>query len=385
MKPFLPLLLLLSVTVPAGLAHASKYIDAGSEKVLSDSAWAFGSMNSLKVRYAARLTLKGRTATLGGLFSFNAPNLLRLETTAKGRTMYSVSNNAKLYQQVSPNQYTVDDAPGMPAAVSAIWAPVPSAAPTVLGPLLLGQSPAGLFEYRKMKVTHRRSGGFDVVRAVPPPGQSGDGTIEMRFGVKDHLLYRIDSTKSTGGGATSTTFSAYQVNQAFPKGTFVFNPGKKLKKLAATPASQDPTEQFKIGSKPPMIVGRDLNGKLRSLNDFKGKIVLVDFWATWCGPCVAELPNVQRLYRQYHSRGFEVLSISLDDKKSDLTNFVKARKIPWTQLYSGKGWKDDNARRYNVRGIPFMILIGVDGRIVAVDPRGEQLEKEVAPLMKGWI
>ena len=104
--------------------------------------------------------------------------------------------------------------------------------------------------------------------------------------------------------------------------------------------------------------------------DYKGKIVLLDFWATWCGPCVAEVPNVVENYKKYHPRGFEILGISLDraDDLPKLTSFTQDKGMPWPQVYDGKMWQAEIATRYGVQSIPFMLLVNGDtGEILGRD------------------
>jgi thiol-disulfide isomerase/thioredoxin len=132
----------------------------------------------------------------------------------------------------------------------------------------------------------------------------------------------------------------------------------------------------------------ELEGKLVDGSDFdwasyRGKVVLVDFWATWCGPCIAELPNVKEVYKKYHEKGFDVVGISLDHVRQSLENFVKKEEIPWAQLYDeekqrGKGWNCPMALKYGVSGIPLAILVDKEGKVVSMRARGEELEQLVA-------
>ena len=109
--------------------------------------------------------------------------------------------------------------------------------------------------------------------------------------------------------------------------------------------------------------------------------MLVDFWATWCGPCVAELPNVLAAYTEYHDKGFEVIGISLDQDKGALEGFVKKREMAWPQMFDGKGWESDLVKKYGIRGIPATFLIGKDGKVAATDLRGEVLSVKVKELL----
>jgi peroxiredoxin len=114
-------------------------------------------------------------------------------------------------------------------------------------------------------------------------------------------------------------------------------------------------------------------GETLSLSELKGKVVLLDFWATWCGPCVGELPNVQKTYGEFHDKGFDIVGISLDDDLDALDKFIKEKVMPWPQVADGKGWEAEIGRLYNVNGIPFTVLVGRDGLIKAMDLRGDDL------------
>ncbi len=125
-----------------------------------------------------------------------------------------------------------------------------------------------------------------------------------------------------------------------------------------------------------------LDGRKVDLAAMKGKVVLVDFWATWCGPCVAELPNVKKAYEAHHEKGFEIVAISLDEDKKALEKFIKDEKLPWPQAFDGKGWGSDLAQKFGIQSIPATFLIGKDGKVAAANLRGDELEKKVAELVK---
>jgi TonB family protein len=126
---------------------------------------------------------------------------------------------------------------------------------------------------------------------------------------------------------------------------------------------------------------RDLGGRQIRLSDFRGKVVLVNFWATWCGPCMAELPNLLRAYQRYHTAGFEIIGISLDKDLDRLRQVVRDRRIEWPQHADGHAWDNELARRSGVHAIPATYLLDPSGRVVRRNLRGAELEKAVASLL----
>lgn len=123
---------------------------------------------------------------------------------------------------------------------------------------------------------------------------------------------------------------------------------------------------------------KDTNGKSLSVAGLKGKVVLIDFWATWCGPCVKELPNVIAAYDKHHAAGFEIIGVSLDKDKSKLDAFVNENKMTWPQFFDGKGWENELAQKYGINSIPATYLLDREGKIIGIGLRGEQLEQAVA-------
>ena len=117
------------------------------------------------------------------------------------------------------------------------------------------------------------------------------------------------------------------------------------------------------------ITFKSTDGRKVDLAKLKGKVVLVDFWATWCGPCIAELPNVKKTYAKYHEKGFEIVGISLDQSKDKLTDFVKENEMPWPQHFDGLGWKNEFAVMYGIQGIPAMWLVDKEGNLVDMKAR----------------
>jgi thiol-disulfide isomerase/thioredoxin len=140
------------------------------------------------------------------------------------------------------------------------------------------------------------------------------------------------------------------------------------------------------------VSGKTVEGKPFDISEYKGKVVIVDFWATWCGPCLAELPNLKKIYEKYHDRGLEVVGISLDDDGPDLGKFLKDNDLPWRILHNAepakaegkkRGFSDPNAEFYGIIGIPTIILIDRHGKVISLDARGEQLATLVDGLIGG--
>jgi thiol-disulfide isomerase/thioredoxin len=155
-----------------------------------------------------------------------------------------------------------------------------------------------------------------------------------------------------------------------------------------------------LTSKPLEMAFTAVDGRPVDLKALRGKVVLIDFWATWCGPCIAELPNIKQVYAAYHDKGFEIVGIALENgkllpgdtpeqaaakhvmAKKALTDFTTKENMPWPQYYDGKWWKNDISTKYDISGIPAMFLLDQTGMIVSTNARGEVLEREVKRLLK---
>ncbi len=135
--------------------------------------------------------------------------------------------------------------------------------------------------------------------------------------------------------------------------------------------------QFSPGGTPPEFVQEDPSGQELRLSDFKGQYLLLDFWASWCGPCRRENPNVVRMYKTYKDKGFEILGISLDNNKQRWLNAIEKDQLTWPQVSDLKGWSNEVAQQYQVTSIPKTFLLDPDGKIIAVNLRGPALEAKL--------
>ena len=135
-----------------------------------------------------------------------------------------------------------------------------------------------------------------------------------------------------------------------------------------------------IKTKPLELKFTAVDGREVDVSKLQGKVVLIDFWATWCGPCVAELPNVLKAYKELHPKGFEIVGISLDGDKAELEGFVKEKGMEWPQYFDGKGWQNEIASKYGIQSIPAMWLLNKKGMVVSTNARGG-LEEQVTKLL----
>ncbi len=137
-----------------------------------------------------------------------------------------------------------------------------------------------------------------------------------------------------------------------------------------------------IGQFAPEISLPSPDGKEIALSSLKGKLVLIDFWASWCGPCRKEMPNVVKIYSKFKNKGFEIYGVSLDQDKEKWMEAITKDGINWPQVSDLKYWDNVAAKIYNVQGIPYTVLIDKDGKIIAKNLRGQELEKKIAEVLK---
>ena len=159
-------------------------------------------------------------------------------------------------------------------------------------------------------------------------------------------------------------------------------PAQNADKILASIKKQEEAKQVQSslaeGSKFPDFAVKDTAGNPLSIAIYKGNVVLLDFWATWCPPCRAELPNVIKTYGAYHTKGFEIIGISLDKDREKLASFTKEKNMTWPQYFDGLQWENKLAVKYGISSIPATFLLDGQGTIIGKDLRGEDLDQAVA-------
>jgi len=201
-------------------------------------------------------------------------------------------------------------------------------------------------------------------------------------------LYLLDAHIYADGLTNSARARAIWVKVArdFPGTVEAQGATLSLTKLNAKESSEpDPSipEGLEVGQKFPGFSEMDVAGRPLSVQGYRGKVTMIDFWATWCGPCKAEMPNVIATYQKYRAQGFDIIGVSLDDDRAALVNFTQANGMPWAQYFDGLAWKNKLATKYGVKSIPMDYLLDRHGIIIGKALRGDDLSEAVAKAVGG--
>lgn len=371
--PLLPVHAQQGQATPATVAPApaADAVDPAIKALFEKSAQAYKALNDVSMHVVITRKSGETTTTTNSDVSWSGEDKARVEVvTDKGRTVH-IADGAKFSEDVDATTYRSDDAKGIVGRIRSLQR-LQSAANLPLPYILTGTNFLEVLpKWESAKVLP--DGSVQLVALLGKEPNAANYTFNIAIDPADNLMRRVELTTTVKDKVTvyTTTFSDVKTAPQFTPTTFTYTPAAGAK-LYVEPPMYDP--KLVVGATPFELKGKDMEGKTHSWNEYKGKVVLLDFWATWCGPCIGELPNVLKNYETYHPQGFEIIGVSLDDDKKALTDFIKARDLKYVNLFDGQGWKNVDGQTYGVQAIPFTLLIGKDGKIAAVNPRGEKLE-----------
>ena len=250
--------------------------------------------------------------------------------------------------------------------------------------------------YFQMQKYKDAAGAFRQAIALKPANEdrlnNALGTALYLQGGKDGLEEAVSAFKRAIDLSEGKVVMAY-----YNLGNALIKLGRKEEGIEALktyleldPAGRNAAEARAIVANPRMAGERfapnfavtSTTGEELSLEKFRGKIVLLDFWATWCKPCLYEMPHVKSMWEKYSGDRFVIIGVSLDSNSRALESYLKKEGITWPQYYDGKGWNNSISRLYGVKGIPHTVLIDESGVVRAVGLRGDSLSRKVGDLLK---
>lgn len=367
-----------TIGAPPEMPLDTSKIDPKAQQVLQRMSAAYANLKSL----ALSINLSGspEVPRMSATVNWQKPNRFAVSVMRGTSTMRTVSDGKTLFRTMStqPKQYLKMEAPAqvqnlsgaMMAAATGefIFSSLDSMLPAMRAPMV-----------RSLTLSEGETPETQIVTALGalrPDGTSDQFTFVV--GKKDHLLRQVRASLARGGKTIvgSETYSNLRVDPVLPAATFAFTPPKGAKMIAPPPAPLNYDARLKTGVAPFVFKTTATNAQAVSIAKYKGRVLLLDFWATWCAPCVQEMPQLKATYAKYHAQGFDILGVSLDSDRGALDGFVKSQKIAWPQVFDSAN-KGQIANLYGVRAIPLAILVGRDGKIVAINVQGTALDAAI--------
>lgn len=240
----------------------------------------------------------------------------------------------------------------------------------------------GYDAFRKKSNNKLVSPAYAAMRAAKSSkveGAEAEAVQQYVEGSKAHRAELIDYTEKNIGSAFAlygTVLRWTGDDEVARLDKLVNDFAVKYPGIQATKTMQEKVQRFKnvaIGAVAPPLAAPTPNGEILSLNDVDAKYILIDFWASWCGPCISQIPDLKKVYADFHDKGFEILSVSVDGNESKWKGAIQKYDLNWLQISDLKAWKSELAMEYNVTFVPFNLIVDKDGVIVAKNLHSKSL------------
>lgn len=307
------------------------------------------------------------------MYAYSQKMITSVPINADNSFTVDITLDKAAYIYVGPDQYNVVLLIASPGETIKLVADIDDIThPIITGSLLTGKlytmmdmndaytaktdSVYAVADSETLKIEQQRKQYFRDIFLKEEPTLASLVFLDMLNPVEDSALFRDVVEK---------------LNQEFPENEFVKDYMDELKNTVVT---------LQAGSTPPEIILNDPNDQPLALSSLKGKIVLVDFWASWCKPCLEEIPNLVELYKKYHKKGFEIYSVSLDRDKKSWTDAIDKYNLEWHHVSDLEMWASKAAIDWGVESIPATFLLDKNGVILAKNLRGEKLREMLESL-----